>query len=390
MKFHASVSDHESTDAALDVVVESAREALGDGVDAAFVFFTPHHAEEAQTLIDRLAKDLDPQAVIGCSAEGIIGGDSEIERAPGLALLAARLPGVRVQPFHLDRGDWKPLLTDPAIQLAERFGVGAETKCLIGLGDPFTTPVTQLLPALTRYCPLAPLIGGMASAARQPGDNVLLCNDAVHTEGFVGLSLAGALEVETFVSQGCRPIGRPFVVTKSQENVLFTLGGKRALDALREIVSEMSEDDQKLLGNGLFIGRAISEYRDEFRRNDFLIRNIVGVSEEQGAIGTGDHVRTGQTVQFFVRDARTADEDLAQVLEPQRSNTPAAGALLFSCNGRGTRLFDRPCHDVGVARQFMGQTPIAGFFAAGELGPVGGENFIHGHTASFALFRPIG
>jgi small ligand-binding sensory domain FIST len=150
----------------------------------------------------------------------------------------------------------------------------------------------------------------------------------------------------------------------------------------------LGEDEKRMLAKGLFLGRAISEYRDTFGRGDFLVRNIIGVEEEKGWIGVADYVRTGQTVQFQIRDAATASEDLAEMLESRTAEgRGAAGALLFSCNGRGSRLFREPCHDIGLARKAMPATPVAGFFAGGEFGPVGGKNFIHGHTASFALFR---
>jgi small ligand-binding sensory domain FIST len=204
----------------------------------------------------------------------------------------------------------------------------------------------------------------------------------------VGLSLSGPIDVQTVVSQGCRPVGRPVLVTKARDNVIDQLGGRPAMQVLREIVDAMSATDQKLLRNGLFIGQAISEYRESFGRGDFLVRNVIGVEDASGSIEMADYIRPGRTVQFHLRDAETADEDLSMMLDAQRTEpTAAAGALLFSCNGRGTRMFDEPGHDVGAARKAMPTTPVGGFFAAGELGPVGGRNFIHGHTASFALLR---
>jgi small ligand-binding sensory domain FIST len=174
------------------------------------------------------------------------------------------------------------------------------------------------------------------------------------------------------------------VITKAHDNIIEQLGGKPALAALREIINGLSESEQALLQHGLLIGRAISEYREKFGRGDFLVRNLAGADQETGAIAVADYVRVGQTVQFHVRDKVTAHEDLELMLNDV---TTASGALCFSCNGRGTNLFGQPNHDVNVAREKMPGTPVAGFFAAGEIGPVGGKNFIHGHTASFALFR---
>jgi small ligand-binding sensory domain FIST len=179
------------------------------------------------------------------------------------------------------------------------------------------------------------------------------------------------------------------VITRSRENVVEQLGGKPAMEMLRETVTGLDEADRQKLANGLFVGRAVSEYRETFGRGDFLVRTVMGVDQENGSIAVNDVVRTGQTVQFHVRDAATAGEDLSTMLAAQAAKElAAAGGLLFSCNGRGSRMFKQACHDAGAAREAMPRTPVAGFFAAGEFGPVGGKNFIHGHTASFALFRP--
>lgn len=387
MRFYSAVNEDVDTAGAADSAVAETRAALGDDVDVAFVFFTADHRHEAETVVERVWRGLEPQAVIGCSAEGVIGGDAEIERRPGLTLLAGSLPGVGIRAFHFRGDDWHDVLDDDEA-LRERAGIGPETRAAISFGDPFTTPVNHILPAFDRAGKGIPLIGGMASAARQPGGNVLVFNDAIYSDGMVGLSLSGPLEVETVVSQGCRPIGKPFVVTRAHDNVIEHLGGKPALEMLRDTVTELTEEDRQKLANGLFVGRAINEYRERWGRGDFLVRNVMGVDQEAGSLAVTDLVRVGQTVQFHMRDAATATEDLSELLEGQRGGTiQPAGGLLFSCNGRGTRMFENPCHDVGAARRAMPRTPVAGFFAAGELGPVGGKNFIHGHTASFALFR---
>ncbi len=386
MRFHSSLSDSESSTDAVEQIVADALGQQGDKIDIAFFFFTGHHAADAAEIAERLWLELDPQCLIGCSAEGVIGIDREIERAPGMALLVGHIPGVRVHPFHIRKEQWRELLNEPE-SLAELVGYGPQTRAMIGLGDPFTTPLNQWLAKLDEVCPGVPLIGGMASSAQGPQENVLLRNDTIFDEGFVGVSLSDDIQVQAVVSQGCRPIGRTVVITKAHDNVIEQLGGRPAMQVLQGIVNEMPESEQQLLQNGLLIGRAISEYRESFGRGDFLVRTIIGVEESTGGIGVGDHVRVGQTVQFHVRDAATADEDLSSLLTAQSNLPPAAGGLLFSCNGRGTRLFDKPCHDIGIARQQMPQTPMAGFFAAGEFGPVGNRNFVHGHTASFALFR---
>jgi len=382
MRFFSAVTEAEATESAVDELIDLTQ-AGAVKADVLFVFFTAHHRDQAEAIVEKLWLELDPQVAAGCSAEGVIGAEREVERSPGIALLIGETPGVRLHPFHLGEQDWQ------AETVLERTAFGPETRAFIGFGDPFTTPLNQFLEFLDNGAPGVPLIGGMASSARQPGENALVRNDQVLSDGFVGVSLAGAIEVETVVSQGARPFGKPMVITKAQKNVIEQLGGKPALIALRDTINELSEEEKSLLGHGLFIGRAISEYRDSFGRGDFLVRNLMGVDQGSGAIAVTDLVRVGQTMQFHLRDAVTADEDLSLMLAPQRQKpAAAAGALLFSCNGRGARMFEAPGHDVSAARSAMPQTPLAGFFAAGEIGPIGGKNFIHGHTASFALFRP--
>jgi small ligand-binding sensory domain FIST len=387
MRFGCGISQETDTLAAADAVIAEVLAARLSKPDILFVFLSAAHAAQAEELLQRLHDELSPRCVIGASAEGVIGKDQEIERTAGLAILAGDLGGGSVKSFHFGRDDWRKLLMEEDA-LSEEIGHGAGTRALIGFGDPFSTPLRQLLEKLEEKCPALPLVGGMASSARSPGENVLLCDDEVFDQGFVGISLSGAIDVQTVVSQGCRPVGHPVVVTKAHENVIEQIGGKPALGALQEIVDTMPLEEQQLLRNGLFIGRAIDEYRENWSRGDFLVRNVLGMEQATGGIGITDMVRVGQTVQFHVRDTATAEEDLRLLLEEQKKQDAPAGGLLFNCNGRGTRMFSKPCHDIAATRAVFPNTPIAGFFAAGELGPVGKQNFIHGHTASFALFRP--
>jgi small ligand-binding sensory domain FIST len=233
------------------------------------------------------------------------------------------------------------------------------------------------------------VIGGMASVIHQAGDCRLLLDAAVHDQGAVGVVLHGPVGLRSIVSQGCRPIGKPFVVTKAQDNFILELGGRPAVDQLRELWESLTPQEQRLVQQGLHVGRVINEYQSDFQRGDFLVRNVIGVDRNRGAVVITDRVRVGQTVQFHVRDAQTADEDLHALLQLDlhAHEKRPAGALLFSCNGRGSRLFEEANHDARAVRAAAGPIPLAGFFAQGELGPVGGRNFIHGFTASVALFE---
>jgi small ligand-binding sensory domain FIST len=260
------------------------------------------------------------------------------------------------------------------------------------LGEPFSFPADLLLERLNEDQPGVPVMGGMASGGWTAGQNRVFLNDEMLDSGAVAIWLHGAIRLRSIVSQGCRPIGRHFVVTKAERNVIFELSGQPALKQLSEIFQTLSPEEQQLARNGLHVGRVINEYQDEFHRGDFLVRNVLGVDSSTGAIAIGDFVRAGQTVQFHLRDAASADEDLRELLGAAASTADdsagSRGALLFTCNGRGTRLFDAPHHDAGALQSALGDVPVAGFFAQGEAGPVGGKNFLHGFTASVALFEP--
>jgi small ligand-binding sensory domain FIST len=229
----------------------------------------------------------------------------------------------------------------------------------------------------------------MASGGAGPGENRLLLDGQCLNAGGAGVIVRGGPQIHSVVSQGCRPIGNTFVVTKAEDNVIVELGGKTALSRLEQTYAGLSEDDRQLIRRGLHVGIAMNEYKPAFSRGDFLITNVLGADRESGAIAIGNFVRMGQTVQFHIRDADAADEDLRQLLAMQREKLAGVprGALLFSCNGRGTRLFPRPNHDASVIQELCGPLPLGGFFAQGELGPVGGRNYIHGFTASMALFE---
>jgi small ligand-binding sensory domain FIST len=202
------------------------------------------------------------------------------------------------------------------------------------------------------------------------------------------VGFGGAVRLDTVVSQGCRSIGEPLVITRAEENRILELGRRPALQVAEELLSQLPAEDMELLrAGGLFVGLVINEYQERFGRGDFLIRSLLGADRETKALAIGDAARAGQTLQFHLRDAASADEELRELLA-EEIGRGAAGGLLFSCNGRGTRMFPEPNHDARVTREVLPGLPLAGFFAMGELGPVGGKSFIHGHTASLVLFRP--
>lgn len=387
-RFAASLSTESDTVRAIDAVTHRVAAQLDGRADLAVVFFSPHHVPQAALLAGKICDSLQTECLIGSTGEAIVGTGVEIEGEPAISLWAARLPGAQLVPMHLE---FRPAEGGTFIGWPDRLsGEWPSGSTLLLVGEPFSFPADVLLSRLNEDRPLLPAVGGMASGGFGPGENRLLFGRQVLRSGAAAVLLHGPFQVRTVVSQGCRPIGRPMVVTKAEKNLIAELGGKPALEQLREAFGALGPEEQQMAQHGLHVGRAISEYRDHFGRGDFLIRNVVGADPKSGAIAIGDFVRPGQTVQFHLRDARTADEDLRELLKSahgQATSAPA-GALVFTCNGRGTRLFPEPHHDAQAVQQIFGDLPVAGLFAQGEIGPIGGENFLHGFTASIALFEP--
>jgi small ligand-binding sensory domain FIST len=354
----------------------------GETADLALIFASAERAESLAVIAERLRTEGIARHVLGTTGESIIGEDREIEEGPAVSVWAIRLPNATLTPMRL-REEFDGIDTLAGLV---RDRPNENGRALLILAEPFTFPTDQWLKRLNDEAPSLRVLGGMASAGRIPGKNRLVIDGNVVSDGAVAMLIDGPDPIRAVVSQGCRPIGRPMIVTKADSNLIQELGREPALDRLRSTYEALEPGDQELAREGLHVGRVINEYQDAFRRGDFLVRNVLG-TDEKGGIAITDLVRVGQTVQFHVRDAQTADEDLRDLLAQDRTGAPIAGALIFSCNGRGTRLFPEANHDVTALRETLGAIPAAGFFAMGEIGPIGGKNFQHGFTASIALFE---
>lgn len=386
MRFASSIASNDDPRRAIEELLSPLEERVTPGaVDLVLVFATPHFDDDLPEILEKVQERLPSAVLLGCTAEGTIGVDQELERVPAISLLAASLPDVDVRPFYIRQQDVEA--AEQPLAWERMVAVAAESQpTFIAFADPFSVAVHTVIDRINAFYPGAPLIGGIASAARQPRQNRLFLNGELHQEGMVGVALTGQLEVKTVVSQGCRPIGKPFIITKGERNVIFELGGKPALERLQSTISKLPPEDEELARQSLLVGRVIDEFKGQFERGDFLIHNIMGADRKNGSIGIAGLAKVGATVQFHVRDAKSADEDLRAMLAVH-AGTQVRGAMLFGCNGRGTHMWETPGHDIGVLREFLGGVPVAGFFCAGEFGPVGGKNFIHGFTASIALFQ---
>jgi small ligand-binding sensory domain FIST len=296
-----------------------------------------------------------------------------------VAVWAGALPGAEIECFHA-----AAVPTEDGITVAG-FPELDDPGLVTLLVDPFTFPAGSFLTSLNEAHERVPLVGGIAAGGGRPGAQALILEDEVHCEGAVGAVVSGP-PVFTVVSQGCRPIGHEAVITRCEGNRVDELAGKPALERLRTEIAALSSEERALAARGLLVGLVIDENRSEYDAGDFLMRGLLGADEASGALVLGDTVRVGQTLRFFVRDAASADADLRRALGGPLRRARPAGALLFTCNGRGTNMFPQPDHDARVVTEMLQTDALAGFFCGGEIGPVGGKAFLHGFTATMAIF----
>lgn len=386
MRWASAISREADTALALDALASALRFELPAGPDLVLGFATPQHSR-AYTRLPRLVAERFPRAVFaGCSGQGVIGGREEIDGAPALALLAAELPGVALAAFHLRARD-VPEPEDVAGWQARLGSSDPRTHVLV-LCDPFSCEVEPALAGLDRAFPLGRKLGGLASGGRLPQSNALFAAAAFQHSGLAGVTLTGAIELDCVVAQGCRTIGEPMIVTRCDDNQILELDGRPALAVMRALYDALVAQDRKLFERALFVGIEMRDQR-AYQAGDFLLRNVLAVDRDRGSVAVAARLERYQVVQLHLRDPAAAAADLARQLVRYRERQPAvpAGALLFPCLSRGAAFYGRPNHDSELVRAHLGPVPLAGFFANGEIGPVGPRTFLHGQTAVLALAR---
>lgn len=398
MRWASSLSERPDLGQAAAEAAAEVRSALADAEpDLVLVFVSASHAASYARVPAAVANLFPRATVAGCSGGGIIGGAREVEAAPALSMTAAALPGVTITPLRIDSGRPFPPPSDAGAWHA-RIGVPpAARPHFLLFPDPFTSEAEALVRGLDAAYPAGRKLGGLASGGDSPGRNALFLDQELFRTGSVGVALHGNVAVDTIVAQGCRPIGDPLAITECEDNVIYELDGRPPMQVLAGIYEAADEREKSLMRDSLFVGLEMREGQTVFRGGELLVRNIVGVDQESGAIAIGAYPRPHQALQFVLRDAEAARFDLEEQLgryargltgEPAGRPAPV-GALLFSCLGRGRHLFGAPDHDSRRFLEHLGRMPLGGFFCNGEIGQVGGETFLHGYTSCFGVFRPL-
>ncbi|GAC1460495.1 MAG: FIST C-terminal domain-containing protein [Chamaesiphon sp.] len=409
IKWANALSTRASLEAAVAELVNRAQESLQAPAELGLIFISSAYASEYPRLMPLLQEQLQIPALIGCGGGGIIGMNvqgevQEVEGEPAVSLSLASLDGVGIHTFHIPP-DALPDMDSSPDAWVNLIGIPPQDRPqFILLSDSFSSRINDLLQGLDFAYPGSVKVGGLASTGSMGVQNGLFCNYQLYREGTVGVALTGNIVLETIVAQGCRPIGQPYRVSKGEQNILLELAeedatgttncaetGRTPLEVLRDLIEKLSEADKQLAQHSLFVGVARDEFKQQLGHGDFLIRNLLGVDPRVGAIAIGDRVRPGQRIQFHLRDAHTSAEDLELLLKRYQKNLSdapsAAGALMFSCLGRGEGLYGQPNFDSQLFRRYLKNIPIGGFFCNGEIGPVGGTTFLHGYTSVFGICR---
>ena len=360
-----------------------AAQALGDAeTDLAVVFVSGAHIAAPEATLEAVHAAISPGSLIGCGAGGVLGAGRELESGTAVAVWAASFGTGTARAFHASvEGDGEEAVLEGMPECMP-------DEAVMMLCDPYSFPADAVLSGIAEQVPGLPVLGGLASARTPDGSGALFLNREICPEGAVGVSLHG-VEMLPCVSQGAAPLGRELTITAAEANVIHELAGRPAIETIENVIAGLNLHDRGLIAGGLLLGIVIDGGKPDYEQGDFLVRGVLGADPDNGAIVVGAHVEPGQVVRLHARDARSADEDLRRALRLRSEaigGAPAAGALVFSCNGRGRQMFGACDHDAAMVDEELGGAPAAGFFAAGEIGPVGGRSFLHGFTATVAVF----
>lgn len=357
-------------------------------VTLGLVFMTPHFFPHAAQVLESLRLHARVPMLVGCSSENLVCGGKEIEDKPGLVLGLYYLPGAKLTAKRFTQEQVDEAGGPEYWHHATGVNPDQTNGWLVFL-DPFNTDAESWLKQWNEAYAPTPILGGMASGVYTEKQTQIYLNGEVFEDGGVAVSIGGEVELASVISQGCTPIGETWTITRADGNLIYEIGSKPAYSILANTFEGLPDDEKRKVRGNLFVGLVINEYLEDFHRGDFLIRNLVGGDPNKGVLVVGAHPRTGQTMQFQRRDADAATEDMLALLK--RSKKQLAGRTIYGgslhcCNGRGTGLFGVPDHDAALIQQELGPLALTGFFCNGEIGPVGDKNFLHGYTASLALF----
>jgi small ligand-binding sensory domain FIST len=357
-------------------------------VSLGLVFMSPKFFPHAQATLEILRVHARIPLLAGCSSASLVAGSHEIEDATGIVLALYSLPGAELKGFRFTQTQVDE--ADAASYWPLESGVDPKrSNGWLAFIDPFHLDAESWIRSWNKSFAPLPVFGGLASGVFSEQATQVYLNGEVFEDGGVAISVGGDVKLSGVISQGCTPIGETWTLTRVEQNLIHQIANRPAYAVLAETVQKLSPADQQKARGNLFIGLVVNEYLEDFHRGDFLVRNLIGGDPNSGVLAVAALPRAGQTMQFHRRDAVAANEDMGELLEHAKEKIGGAtiyGGCLCCCNGRGKNLFGAPNHDAEQVQKELGPIGLAGFYGNGEIGPVGEKNYLHGFTASLALF----
>ena len=387
----SSVSNSPSFDRALEDITRDISVKLGNKkADLAIVFISSHHSSDYEEVSKKIQNALNCDKVIGCSASGVIGEGQEFEYLPGISIIVASLPNVKITPFHFYQDELPSPDEGPKSWEKIVGNTGENPETIVLFPDPFSIRTEYVLDGLDFAFPRSKTIGALASGGNKPGENAMFVNEKTYYKGSCGLLITGNFELDVLVAQSCRPIGEPMIVTQSSNNVIHELDGELPIVAIKNIYDKASEEDKENMNNALQIGMLMDRLSNNREKIQYMIRNISSIDKDTGSIMIGESITDGQIIQFHLRDSSVAQEELKKMLSEyhQEKSKTIKSTLMFSSVGRGKYLLGKSHHDINLYKNVIdNNSPVTGFFSNGEISPIGDRTFLHGYTSSFAIFK---
>ena len=388
----ASIVSHNPVfkNAAREVVTEAQSFLKGKQPDVAFLFVSAHHSPCYYFVPKEIQEPLNPKVLIGCSAGSIIANSTEFENRPGIALMVGFMPGVKITPFSIQESDC-PNMDAPPDKWVSTVGVSPkDVGSMIIYSDPLSINVQNILSGFDFAYRDAFKSGALASGGTQEGGNALFINDQVKRSGLIGLTLSTDVNANAKITQACRPIGDPMIVTRARNNVIYGVGENTPLNVLGDLFETLDEYSRSLMSNNLAVGIAANQLLGEHFPGDFLIRNITAVSELEGSISVGENIQEGQLIQFQLIDPKVGREDLKFVTDDINvgKHSKLAGAFLHPCLSRGKNMFEEEGFEAQVFSRALKDTPLIGFFSNGQISTVNGSTRLLGYSSVLVTLSP--
>ena len=343
----------------------------GEHPDLALVFASAPKYPKFEEVLPDLHRQLGFRTVVGCSGAGVIGAGRELESGPGLSVLAANCDTDSMHSFAFS--DKQACGKDATPEsLAEAMGADPEEYedgLMLIFIDPLTVSTEYALSMLDAVYPSVMKFGALVSGGHEYGENRMFFGDELRHHGAVGLLMKQKFDADTIVSGSEEPVGPSMVITKSSRNEIHRLDDRSPMSVLEEIFLNTDPLSQLRMKRTLVVGL---ESNGVLMDPDYVMRNIMDMDQETGAMMIGDLVEEGQALQFHVRDGELASRRLSQNLNNYASHVRDRGKnvdamLCFNSVARGYRMFEEDDHDAKIIAERFADVPMAGFFSNGEI-----------------------